>query len=844
MTETPVSANEKMSLDSPAKQRSCTAVNTPSACVNKAIHHIQDLEVKMEETSPWHSRLKMLTSVLRYSDMKTAEETKDIWLSASSELKADVSVYWNDIQPLKQKTTDVLAEATELVTRLEHECKAAEEALEVERHRKKKLQLNSDYLSLWRLQQLPVAVQEEWENCSQDIIELQLHFEDKNQQLQDAVNQLTKIEVANEKIQENIDFMKKYSPLLGEKLSYEDNRMEEIKKAYNETKIRYDNVHQKLLDVRDLHQKITEEYEQERISMYQKRRAAEMLLNRTENELKEVEAVYGDLCFKIKNIEEAIMQNKKRLEELVKQESDTKTDITSWQAKLKRLTSKIAVQEKENKELLEGFHTEFKQMEDSKSSQQSDLQKLKETLKNKLQKISDLRKENKYLHEENEEFMQKFKDISRKKIDLQAEIRILLKNIHRLEEHLKKIVKELYASELTYSEAKMKLEELEQNINKGKMRFKNLEDNVKKQIRDEISAWQLTQKRIKSLYSELEKRKKENEKKENKVQQALEEIEKYVAVQSELLRKNKDKHVYIFQKISELNQMLQELEQQEKNRKKEYEDKKKFFQSQLKDMQMKYLGISSKLDEVNKTIENFQNQISKLNELSKGQQNQVESTEKSVEELRKKFARIKSKEQNAQTLVDFLHDRLKYIEKKVKTDGRIFEDLLWTRQKNLKQKKTGLDNAMEENLRLAQEYQMLQICYLNSKDKLMDLCNNKVRAEGALRDKQQLFRLQSKMHKVLVEYFKLRGLYSQAGLAKFQAVSHENVQKILAVQFSSYDGSGTPKWIATLTGQREQQTWFDKKANQQRVLTEHKSESRDAKHATIVFNEPQLMSYL
>ncbi|KAL8182190.1 UNVERIFIED_CONTAM: hypothetical protein K2H54_047250 [Gekko kuhli] len=78
---------------------------------------------------------------------------------------------------------------------------------------------------------------------------------------------------------------------------------------------------------------------------------------------------------------------------------------------MKRLTSKIAVQEKENQELLEEFHTEFKKMEDSKSSQQSDLQKLKETLKNKLQKISDLQKENKYLHEENEEFMQKFKDM-------------------------------------------------------------------------------------------------------------------------------------------------------------------------------------------------------------------------------------------------------------------------------------------------------------------------------------------------------------------------------------------------------------------------------------------------
>lgn len=68
-------------------------------------------------------------------------------------------IFFKDIQPLKQKTTAVLAESTELVTRLEHECKAAEEALEAEIRRRKKLYLHSDYLSLWRLQQLPIAVQ-------------------------------------------------------------------------------------------------------------------------------------------------------------------------------------------------------------------------------------------------------------------------------------------------------------------------------------------------------------------------------------------------------------------------------------------------------------------------------------------------------------------------------------------------------------------------------------------------------------------------------------------------------------------------------------------------------------
>lgn len=65
-----------------------------------------------------------------------------------------------DIQPLKQKTIVVLQEVTELVTRLEKERKEAEEGLELERCRRRKLYHNSDNLSRWRLQHLPIAVQE------------------------------------------------------------------------------------------------------------------------------------------------------------------------------------------------------------------------------------------------------------------------------------------------------------------------------------------------------------------------------------------------------------------------------------------------------------------------------------------------------------------------------------------------------------------------------------------------------------------------------------------------------------------------------------------------------------
>ncbi|XP_062986763.1 coiled-coil domain-containing protein 178 [Elgaria multicarinata webbii] len=781
-SQEPEGINEKIPLSLPSRQRSCAAVNTPSACVNKAINHIQDLEVEVEESFQQYDHLYKMEKIPWDTDTQTVEETKDIWLSIASELKAEQSLYCKDIQPLKQKTTAVLAEVTVLVTRLEGERKAAEEALEFEKRRRKKLFLSADKLSFWRLQQLPIAVQKEWEKCSENVTEFQWHFEEKNQQLQDAVNQLAKIDVANAKIQEHIDYMTKYSPLLGEKMTYENVSIEKVKKIYLEAKEEYDIVHQKLIMLRAIHADLSEECERKRKSMSEQIEAAEFLLNDLLNQFKEDENIFTDYCTKVNELKEAILQNKNHLKELIKQEGDVKADIISWQDKVRRLILKITTQENENEDLLNKYYEEMKTMENSKSSKQYDIQKLKEKLMSHFKEIAHLQNENYCLLNENGTFLQKFRESTRRKMGYQAEIQILQKNIRRLEEHLKKVNKELYSAELAYDEAKTKLEELEQKMVKEKMRFKNLEDNVKKQIKDEISAWKLTQKRVKVLQGDLEKKQMEQMKIEEKIQKKLAELEQRVAEQSAKLARNKDILKDLVKKTALLNQKMQELDEKQKKIQKELEDRKSYFKNLLADIEEKYLDISSQLAKVNEDIAKFQKEIAKLNNLSEGKQKQLDTTEKHVAELREKYARIKAKEENAQRLVDFLHDRLDYVEKKVKTDGRVFEGLLWDRQKALKIKKVSIHVAMNENLHLAQEYQMLQICYLNDKNKLMDFCDHKVRAEAALRDQQQLSLLQRKLHKVLVEYFKLRALYSQAGLARFQAASHENFQKILAVQ--------------------------------------------------------------
>ncbi|KFQ51694.1 Coiled-coil domain-containing protein 178, partial [Pelecanus crispus] len=133
---------------------------------------------------------------------------------------------------LKQETEALLLEVTELIKRLEADCEEAEKALELEKQRRKKLGMKIDCMSLWRLQQLPAAVQKEYEMCVQDTLELQWHFDCKSHQLRQVQNQILETETVNRKIQEDIDFMKKHSPLLEEKLNLEGEAVKDVLLAY------------------------------------------------------------------------------------------------------------------------------------------------------------------------------------------------------------------------------------------------------------------------------------------------------------------------------------------------------------------------------------------------------------------------------------------------------------------------------------------------------------------------------------------------------------------------------------------------------------------------------------
>ncbi|KFZ63637.1 Coiled-coil domain-containing protein 178, partial [Antrostomus carolinensis] len=217
------------------KQRSCASVNTPLPCINKAIHHIQELELKMEKYFQQYDYVLKEEKIPWITKQVSAKSIEDTWLSLSAKLdfkEADVSCEDGKTLTLKQETEALLLEVTELIKRLEADREEAEKALELEKQRRKKLAMKIDSMSLWKLQQLPAAVQKEYEMCIQDTLELQWHFDCKSRKLQQVQSQILKTQAANREIQEDIDFMKKHSPLLEEKLNLEGEAVKDVLLAY------------------------------------------------------------------------------------------------------------------------------------------------------------------------------------------------------------------------------------------------------------------------------------------------------------------------------------------------------------------------------------------------------------------------------------------------------------------------------------------------------------------------------------------------------------------------------------------------------------------------------------
>ncbi|XP_028942176.1 coiled-coil domain-containing protein 178-like, partial [Antrostomus carolinensis] len=618
------------------KQRSCASVNTPLPCINKAIHHIQELELKMEKYFQQYDYVLKEEKIPWITKQVSAKSIEDTWLSLSAKLdfkEADVSCEDGKTLTLKQETEALLLEVTELIKRLEADREEAEKALELEKQRRKKLAMKIDSMSLWKLQQLPAAVQKEYEMCIQDTLELQWHFDCKSRKLQQVQSQILKTQAANREIQEDIDFMKKHSPLLEEKLNLEGEAVKDVLLAYEKTSKIYSDVCCELMEIQNTMKKIDEESEKKIKYMCEKIKYAEALLNQYKNELKHSEFIWTEYCMKLKESEEKIIKDEKHLEELVKQKAEIQEDVKCWNSKIEDLNNKITAQGDERVKISDASSEVIKAIKELKSTRESDLQNTKQKLLKINEELDILKCENEELEGENEEFLQEFRNSSRRKEVYQSEVETVCKSIYEIEQQIEKLNADLANAELSYIEKKTKYEDLKKTKTAEEISYTNSKWNLKKEIQDQKGVWKVTQARIKTIYDELEEKRKEKLKKRHEDMKRIEEIERRVADLESKFKRNKDIFKDIHEKLSYLEQRVQELDKQQKQTEQQLEQKRSTMQQQLNSIQEKNAFASSQIAENSHTTKNLKNELKNLNELWNMKQIQMANAEKSFTDL-------------------------------------------------------------------------------------------------------------------------------------------------------------------------------------------------------------------
>ncbi|OXB59381.1 hypothetical protein ASZ78_001913 [Callipepla squamata] len=570
-------------------------------------------------------------------------ESKDTWLSLSTSLdfqEANISSEDSKTLTLKQETKALLLEVTKLIKRLEADRMEAEKALERERQRRKKLDMEID----------------KYEACARDTLELQRHFDCKSRQLREVQNQILRIEAVSRKIQEDVDFMKKHSPLLEEKLNLEGEAVKDVLLAYEKASKIYCDVHSELMKIQKTMKRIDKEAKKKIKSMCEKIECAEMLLSQYKNELKRSEFIWTEYCMKLKETEEKIIKDEKHLEELVKQKAEIQEDAKCWNSKVEDLNKKVTTQADGNVQILDDSSKLVKAMEELTSTREIDLQSRKQKLLKINEALDVLKHENEGLQGESEELLQKLGNCSRTKKAYQSEIKTLSKSVQKSEEQTERLNEELCKAELSYIEKKAKYEEIQEEIAAEKISYKNLEWNLIKEIRDAKGVCKVIQARSKKIHDELEEKQRQKLKKREEDMKKIEERERHIAHLEDTFKRNE----VLYNENRKLNISI-------------------YWKSGVH-----VYEEGSQIAENCRTLENLKNELKELVELWSAKQIQMEKTEKSVINLRKNLSSVMFQQQNVQTIFNHLQDELAEYEKRLKREAKVYEELLQTRKKDLK----------------------------------------------------------------------------------------------------------------------------------------------------------------
>uniref|UniRef100_A0A8C8WSI5 Coiled-coil domain containing 178 n=1 Tax=Panthera leo TaxID=9689 RepID=A0A8C8WSI5_PANLE len=727
--------NEGIYFSYPCRRQSCALVNIPAPCVNKMISHIENVESKIQEH-------------LKRSRTSSTKEWKEDWSIATPMKEVKPEEERDERCPeLKQEMEILLSEAIHLIKSLETDRAEAEEALKRQKSRKKKIHMKIDSWSIWRLQEIPLAVQKEHEAYLRDIVELRWHLEDRAYQLKHFEEQKVKLEEANAKLQADTDYMNARGPLINSKQNQELEALKELYLKKFEVMELYKQIQEELAEAIENYKNAKLKAKQMKQDMEKDIHNDEASLEAYKREIDKLNSLHSHYDTAIENVNVSIEENEEVVTEVLRETKTSRNELSALSKmldNLKKNYDQLAWKRKGyEKEYLEGFNNYYA------TKQTWDIE-----LSNVAKDLSDISiaytrsaEENRKLGIDIETMAGLINSSIRKKSEFESEIQSLMKLRGKNDEFIKQLYRQAYHLGAIFHLTKFKTEELEDKIAEVRRKFKGREEFLKRLIRSEVTNGMMIQKKLYSIQEE----------------QILE--------RQDFMEK---KAMYTLA-LAELETPLLELEEDAakiRTAHKEHADEKRsMIFKEIKTTKSKTVIYHAKIDQLNKDLEEKEKEKNILAQ--------------TLEQLKNHYITIKYKKEYAQAVFDQLVSEKKTCEERLYEEEQRYRTLITMRQKTLADIKKIQDDSLEENLRLAQEYQELQTTFLTEKDNYFNLYDRQLSLDASIQAKKQLCQLQRRIHKVWQNHFKLVVLCGQMRLAKFQTDSQESIQKILAVQEES-----------------------------------------------------------
>ncbi|XP_072805151.1 coiled-coil domain-containing protein 178 [Vicugna pacos] len=764
----------------PCRRQSCALVNIPAPCVNKIISHIEDVESKIQEhLRQFETSLEEWSSTSSTKDLKEDQSVATLVKEVKPELRDE------KCPELKQEMETLLSEAIYLIKSLETDRAEAEEALKQQKSRRKNINMQIDSWSIWKLQEIPLAVQKEHEAYLRDIIELRWHLESETHQVKCLEEQKAKLEEANTKLREDVDYMNKYRPLLLSKRDYELEALREFYQKKFEAMELYRQVHGELEETIENLKKAKLNAKQIREDMEKDIIKDKISIEGYRRELDRLNGLYNLYCTSIQDVNVNVEENEEIVTEVLRETRSSKKQLATLSKKLDdfkktfdQLFWKKKIYEIEYTDALNNFYS-------TKRTWDVELSNIAKDFSDVSIAYSQLMEENRRIGMDIETIVGYVNDSIRKKSEFETEIQSLLKMRSKNEDFLKQLYKDAYNIGSIFHLTRFKTEEVEQKITEVRRKFKGREDFLKKITRGRVANGMIIQKRLFSLQEEQALEREELTRKKAIYNLALAEME------IPLLKLEEDA-MKIRAVYKEQSEILGDVIERKNHTKKNVEKTKRKLRRRGKRAQDALIETENKRSVIFEEMETTKSKTiiyhTKINQLSKEleeKQKEKDMFDQILDHLKDQFITMRYKKEHAQAVFDHLVSEKKACEERLCEEEQRYITLFSIRQRTLANIKKIQEDSLEENLRLAQEYQKLQTIFLTEKDNYLNLYDRQLSLDGSVRDKKQFCQLQRRIHKVWQKHFELVVLYSQMRLAKFQIDSQESIQKILAVQEES-----------------------------------------------------------